>query len=60
MKLRQWLLQQLLRGQHLMDVIISEVMNMDAPLYDSVIEVVVHHTDDLARIDSLREDLERL
>lgn len=38
---------------------ISEVMNMDVSPYDSVIEVMDHDADDLARIDLLNKDFER-
>lgn len=38
----------------------SEVINMDVPPRDEVIELMNHHADDVARIKSLREDFERL
>ena len=38
----------------------SEVLNMDVPSRDDVIEMMNHRTDDLARIDALYEDFERL
>jgi hypothetical protein len=38
----------------------SEVMNIDVPPRDDVIELMNRHADDTARIASLREDFERL
>lgn len=38
----------------------SEVMSMDVPPRGDVIELMNHHVDNLARINALREDFERL